>query len=150
MSNLENPAEPGRSTTHDFRVRWGETDAFGIVFYPTFYAWMDQATHEFFRTPARAFRDLIEEDGFAFPIVEARCRFRRPARYDDVLAVRSSVTDLRSRSFRIEHTFEREGELLASGHEVRAFARVDPDDPTRLLTEPMPDDLRSFLSGEIG
>ncbi len=138
----------GRVGEHRLRVRWGETDPFGIVFYPTFYAWMDQATHEFFRTSVTSFADLFEQAGYALPIVEASCRFRAPARYDDELIVVSRVTSIRGRSFRIDHTFTRGGTELAVGFEARAFARLDPDDATRLTTGPLPDSLRGYLAGD--
>ncbi|MDH3499662.1 MAG: acyl-CoA thioesterase [Acidimicrobiia bacterium] len=138
----------GRATDHEFRVRWGETDAFGIVFYPTFYAWMDQATHEFFRTEKGAFMSMLADDGYGFPIIEAGCKFSAPARYDDLLMVASVVTDVRSRTFRIDHRFTRDGQKLARGFEVRAFAASDPDNPTRLTTTPFPDTVRRFLAGD--
>lgn len=138
----------GRRAECRFRVRWGETDPFGIVFYPTFYAWMDQATHEFFRTPTTSFADLFEQAGYALPIVEASCRFRVPARYDDELTVTSSVTAIRGRSFRIDHVFTRDGTVLAAGFEARAFAQADPTDATRLSTAPLPEVLRAYLLGE--
>ena len=34
---------------YSFQVRWGDTDAAGIVYYPNFYKWMDEATHEYFK-----------------------------------------------------------------------------------------------------
>ena len=131
------------------RVRWGETDPFGIVFYPSFYVWMDQATHELFRSPAGSFADLFTDSGYGFPIVEAVCRFRRPARYDDEIAVTSSVVELRNRSFTVEHRFDRGDDEIAVGHEVRVFARPDPDDPSRLTTDTIPEPLRRFLLGEV-
>ncbi len=136
----------GRSNEYRLRVRWGETDPFGIVFYPSFYRWMDEATHELFRSPAGTFADLFGDGGYGFPIVEATCRFRRPARYDDELAVVSRVTELRRRSFTVEHRFERGGVELAVGREVRVFAR--PEDSGTLVTAEIPGPLRAFLLGE--
>lgn len=141
-------ATTGRSAEYRIRVRWGETDPFGIVFYPNFYTWMDQATHEFFRTPTSRFADLFAEAGYALPIVEAACRFTAPAYYDDELVVTSSVVEIRGRSFRIAHVFARGSDDLASGHEIRVFARPHGDDPSRLATAPIPDPLRAFLSGD--
>ena len=138
----------GRTSTWRLRVRWGETDPFGIVFYPSFYTWMDQATHELFRSPSGTFADLFETRGYGFPIAEATCRFLLPARYDDELVVVSTVARIGGRSFTIEHRFSRDDDEIAVGSEVRVFARPDPDDPGRLRTEALPDDLRAFLAGE--
>ncbi len=138
----------GRTTAYRLRVRWGETDPFGIVFYPSFYTWMDESTHELFRSPDGTFADLFGETGYGFPIAEARCRFLAPAHYDDELTVTSTVTELGTRSFTVEHRFTRGDTELAVGHEVRVFARRHPDDPTRLKAAPIPDPLREFLLGE--
>ena len=106
------------------------------MFYPSFYVWMDQATHELFRSPAGSFADLFTTSGYGFPIVEATCRFV------------SQVTRIRHRSFTVEHRFERDTDRLAVGHEVRVFAQPHPDDPGRLVTAEIPDPLRAFILGE--
>lgn len=138
----------GRRIEYRLRVRWGEADPFGIAFYPSFYTWMDQATHELLRSPGATFADLFVSTGYGFPIVEAGCRFRAPARYDDELTVTATVTELRGRSFTVEHRFTRGDTPIADGFEARVFARRDPDDPERLVTSALPDHLRAFLRGE--
>ncbi|MGA9208302.1 MAG: thioesterase family protein, partial [Terriglobales bacterium] len=58
----------------------------------------------------------MEEDGLRVIVVKAECRFRRPARYDDVLRLRTTI--VRSAGAKIEHEYElfRDGECLAVGH----------------------------------
>ena len=45
---------------YSFKVRWGDTDAAGIVFYPNFYKWMDEATHEFLASHWAAIFYLVQ------------------------------------------------------------------------------------------
>ncbi len=130
-----------------FRVPWGETDAAGIVFYPNYARWFDQATHEFFRELGYPMHD-VHRRGYGLPARETTVRYRRSARYDDELLVTTVVEEVRIRGFRLGHTVLRGEELLAEGHEVRVWVRFQPDG--ELDPEALPDDLRGLLTAEIG
>lgn len=129
------------------RVRWGEADAMGIVFYPNFFAWFDQAAHELLRGPGTSMASLMERGGYAMPIIESGARFNAPAFYDDDLVVISTVTNLGSRSFRLEHVVERDGTTIAKGFEIRVLARRHASGG-RLEVERIPDDVRAWLAGD--
>ncbi len=71
----------------EFRVRYYETDAMGIVHHSNYLRWFEHARTEYLReigTPYRA----LEESGLAAVVVEAHCKYIRPARYDDLVTVR--------------------------------------------------------------
>jgi acyl-CoA thioester hydrolase len=136
----------GRSWPTTIRVRWGETDAMGIVFYPSYLAWFDHATHELFSSSGRGLMTRLREDGISFPIAECGARFRAPAFAGDELVVTATVAEVRSRSFRVEHRVEREGAEVAGGFELRVVARLEEDGT--LAVQKMPDDLRAWLSGD--
>ena len=59
---------------YSFKVRWGDTDAAGIVFYPNFYKWMDEATHEFLAAIGFSTTFLLTEHQTATPLLEANCQ----------------------------------------------------------------------------
>lgn len=61
---------------YKFRVRWGDTDAAGIVFYPNFYKWMDDATHEFLAVIGSPSSTLYVEQKISVPLLEADCQFK--------------------------------------------------------------------------
>ncbi|RAK14092.1 YbgC/YbaW family acyl-CoA thioester hydrolase, partial [Anoxybacillus vitaminiphilus] len=65
-----------------FKVNWGDTDAAGIVFYPNFYKWMDQATHHFFSKLGYPTSKMFTENHVSIPIVEAKCQFQSPLFFD--------------------------------------------------------------------
>ena len=70
-----------------FRVRYYETDAMGIVHHSNYLRWFEHARTEYLReigTPYRA----LENSGLAAVVVEAHCKYIRPARYDDLVTVR--------------------------------------------------------------
>src|SRR5512134_2621259 len=112
-----------RSTT--IKVRWGETDAMGIVFYPTYLAWFDHATHELFASSGRDLMTRLREDGVSFPIAECGARFRAPVFAGEELVVTATVGEVRSRSFRVEHRVERDGAEVADGFELRVVASLE-------------------------
>ncbi len=117
----------------------------GIVFYPTYLAWFDHATHELFASSGRSLMTRLREDGISVPIAECGARFLAPVFADDELVLTASVGEVRSRSLRVEHLAERAGKTVATGFELRVVARLDDG---RLQVRRMPDELRAWLSGE--
>jgi acyl-CoA thioester hydrolase len=101
------------------RVRFGDTDPYGIVYFVSYFRYCHRAIEEFLRAlglkPEETFKNVRE--GFGLPIVEAWCRFKRPARYGDVLLVETRIQELRSKAviFRFEFYPETGRELLAEG-----------------------------------
>ncbi len=101
------------------RVRFGDTDPYGVVYFVSFFRYMKEALDEFLRAsglpPEQIYRDA--EAGRGLPVAASSARFMAPARYGDVLRVRVSVGALTERSvtfhFRIER--EPEGEPVAAG-----------------------------------
>ena len=109
------------STSSRVRVRYAETDAMGIAYYGNYFTWFEVGRTDLLRRLGRRYRDL-EREGILLPVVEALCRFRAPARYDDELEV-STRGGLRS-AVRVEFRYEvhrsDDGTLLATGHTLHA------------------------------
>jgi acyl-CoA thioester hydrolase len=78
------------------RVRFGDTDPYGIVYFVSYFRYCHQAIEEFLRSldllPQETFRNIPE--GFGLPIVEAHGKFLRPTRYGDLLDVETSIQEL--------------------------------------------------------
>jgi 4-hydroxybenzoyl-CoA thioesterase len=132
------------SNRWEFKVRFGETDAAGIVFYPNFYKWMDQATHELLGAAGYSTRKLLEEHK-GFPLVEANCQFRKPLQFDDSVKLVSTVAEVKNKVIKIAHQFYREEALIAEGFEVRAWADFSEE---QMKAVPIPDPLRQALLSE--
>ncbi len=113
----ESPA--GFTHTTQVRVRFADTDPYGIVYFVTYFRWCHRAIEEYLRAvglkPEGTFRNV--EEGYGLPVVEAWCRFRRPARYGDLLTVKTRIQEIRERAiiFRFEFFPEEGEELLAEG-----------------------------------
>jgi acyl-CoA thioester hydrolase len=84
------------------RVRYAETDAMGIAHHSAFVVWLEAGRVEWLRSIGLSYADL-ERQGYALPVIELRVRFVSPAIFDDVLIVRSALSDLRSRSARFAY-----------------------------------------------
>ena len=81
------------------------------------------------------------------PIVESGSRFVNPARYGDVLTIRSRVAWVRAKTFRMEHEISARGALCASGFEVRAWVARPAAPGDRLHAVPIPEDVATRLRG---
>ncbi len=86
------------------RVHWADTDAAGIVWFGNFLRFFEEAEDELFRALGRTRIELIRDLGILMPRVEAECRFRSPARAEEVLAVGIGVQEMTDR--RISYLFE--------------------------------------------
>ncbi len=99
------------------RVRYAETDAMGIVYHTNYIVWFEVGRGEFLRQRGGNYREF-EEQGLYLPVTEVDARFLTPARYDDVVVIRTSVAEVRSRSVTMyyEVLMEGTGQLLVTGH----------------------------------
>lgn len=114
------------------RVIYGDTDQMGIVYYANYLRWFEAGRAEYVRVHDVPYRDL-EAEGLFLPVVEARARYHQPARYDDLVVVETSLTELGRARMRFEYRVVRESDrrTLCSGHTVHACTRPDGR-PTRL------------------
>jgi acyl-CoA thioester hydrolase len=118
-------SQPGETALKDgvhqtgVRVRFGDTDPYGIVYFVSYFRYCHRAIEEYLRAcglkPEETFKNAAQ--GFGLPIVEAWCRFRRPARYGDLLRMETRILEVRPRAliFRFEFYPEEGRELLAEG-----------------------------------
>jgi 4-hydroxybenzoyl-CoA thioesterase len=132
--------------TTQHRVAWGETDAAAIVFYPNYFRWFDQSTHDLLRERGYPVAEMMAE-GFAVPLVEAQARFLAALAYGDELALTSTVSDVRTRTFRVDHRLYRGDVLVCEGYEVRIWTGFNPDGT--LKPGPIPARLRSLLTADL-
>jgi len=99
------------------RVRYAETDQLGIVYHSHYFIWFEVGRVEAIRQMGTAYKQMELQDDCHIVVAEAQCRYHRPARYDDVLCIRTRVTTVRSRTihFGYEVVHQESGTLLATG-----------------------------------
>ena len=103
------------------RVRYADTDRMGVVYYANYLVWFEVARADLLRSLGWTYREM-EETGVLLPVIEAHCEYRRPARYDEEIEVR---TEGRLRSpVRMEFSYDvvsrANNELAAVGRTVHA------------------------------
>lgn len=130
---------------HPIKVVFGDTDAAGIVFYPNFYRWMDQATHELVGKTLMPVSKLQKERKIILPLLETFCQFKQPLFFEDLIEVHSQVVDMQNKVLKIEHVFKKEGKTVASGYEVRAWTSIEEDAPKAV---PIPDEIQQAFGWE--
>jgi acyl-CoA thioester hydrolase len=146
--------EPTEATEHEQitsirrRVDYSETDQMGVVYHARYLVWLDVARTEHLRRSGLSYRDL-ETLGFRLMVSDLSIRYRRAARYDDPIRVRTWVSERASRrvtfGYAVEH--DETGELLATASTALlvmdttfAFSRLPPEFEARL--QPIPDPVR--------
>ncbi len=87
----------------NLRVRYAETDQMGVVYHANYFVWFEVGRVELLRTLGHSYRDL-EAAGINLPVIRAECDYRRPARYDDELEVRTTGRLLSA--LRVEFRYE--------------------------------------------
>jgi acyl-CoA thioester hydrolase len=92
------------------RVYWEDTDAGGIVYYANYLRFIERARTEWLRALGVEQRALQEEQGLIFVVVDLTARFRRPARYGDLLQATCAVAERTRASLTFEQSIYREGE----------------------------------------
>ena len=100
----------------DLRVRYAETDRMGVVYYANYLVWFEMGRSEYCRQ--RGFNYLeLEEQGYRFVVAEVSCTYRRPARYDELVTVRTFLHTLQRRSvvFRYQVVHKGPVETLVEG-----------------------------------
>lgn len=109
----------------EIRVIYGDTDQMGVVYYANYLRYFETGRNEFIRAKGLPYRDIEARFALRLPVVEAQVGYRVPARYDDVLTVETSLTEVKRASARFGYRILREAEVLATGHTLHAC--VDPE-----------------------
>lgn len=144
------PAEGAAPGTAVFRlhctVQWGDCDPAGIIYYPTYYRWMDAATWAMFAQvgyPATR----IRAEQLSLPLVHADCTFERSPTFGDACTVQSQVVRWGGKSFTVAHAIvDAQGRSLAIGSETRVWCRYEDGPGTPLRGMPIGDDLKALFA----
>jgi acyl-CoA thioester hydrolase len=102
------------------RVRYAETDKMGIVYYANYFIYFEIGRVEYLRQRGLDYRRMeLEDDSFTV-VAESKCRYRRPARFDDPLRIRTRVTSSKRRriAFGYEILHDETADLLATGETI--------------------------------
>jgi acyl-CoA thioester hydrolase len=114
---------PSHSTT--LRVRYAETDQLGVVYHANYLVWLEIARTDCIRAYGMSYAE-IERSGYALAVAEVSVRYLAPARYDDEIRVETRITEVRSRSLRLEYTVSRVADDATLATAYTALVSIDP------------------------
>ena len=99
------------------RVRYAETDQMGVVYHANHFIWFEVGRVEFLRQLGISYREMEQNDRCSMAVVDARCRYRAPAHYDDEIIVRTLLKNVRESLVHFAYQLVRasDGTLLAEG-----------------------------------
>ena len=127
------------------QVEWGDCDPAGIIFYPTYFRWMDAATWAFMRAIGYDAKRMRAEHR-SMPLVSAECQFLAPAEQGDSCEVRSQIGRFGGKSFVVAHDILRsDGTALAKGSETRVWGRHERGPGTQMKGETIPESLKALF-----
>jgi len=124
----------------EHRVRYSDTDHFGVVYYARYLDWFEAGRTEILRDKGVTYADL-EKKGLFAPVVEIKVNYKKPARYDDIVVLETSVENVGNSSVKFVYkVFDKgSGELLCEAYTVNVFINKE------MKSVRIPDDVRGVL-----
>jgi acyl-CoA thioester hydrolase len=117
------------------RVRYAETDQMGVVYHANYFVWFEVGRVEFLRQLGFSYRDMEAADRCFIAVVDARCRYKAPARYDDEITVRTHLKNIRDSVIHFGYVLVRESDGLTLAEGETTHIVTGPDMKTRGLPE---------------
>jgi acyl-CoA thioester hydrolase len=99
------------------RVRYAETDQMGVVYHANYLVWFEVGRVELMRALGVEYKRMEIEDDCQIVVADAHCRYHHPARYDEVLRIRTRIAESKNRVIRFSYELFRDDDdqLLATG-----------------------------------
>ena len=137
------------SHTLALTVRWSEVDPAGILFYPRYFEWFDLGTEALFESLGLRWPEMFPAERIVgVPIVESGARFSSPVRWGDEVRIKTDVTEVHAKTFRVEHEVSVGARQCVRGFEVRAWV-AQPEQPGGTLAATrIPTAIAARLKGE--
>lgn len=104
----------------DIRVRYAETDMMGIAYHGSYLPWLEIGRTELLRENGFPYAEL-ERLGYRLPVLEVGVNYRRPALYDDIVTIETTMAEKPLVRIRLDYQLKRGDTLLATAHTLHAF-----------------------------
>lgn len=132
--------------TRELTVAWGESDPFGLVYYPMMFTWFNEAEHDLLRELGFSTNRLIKENRTAFVMGDIHFRFLGPASFGDRVLTTIHLAKLGASSLHWDCTavHARSGASITEGRAIRIHSQFQADGTLKAI--PVPDDIRAALS----
>ena len=132
--------------TRELTVAWGESDPFGLVYYPMMFTWFNETEHELLRGLGFGTRDLIRTHRTAFVMGDVHFRFVGPAAYGDRVRTTLKLVKIGSSTLHwdCKAVQARDGAVITEGRAIRIYAQIKEDGNLKAI--PIPDEIVKALS----
>jgi acyl-CoA thioester hydrolase len=130
------------------RVRYAETDQMGVVYHANFLIWFEVGRVELLRQLGFSYKHMEQRDGCYIAVVDARCRYRAPAHYDDEIVIRTHLKNVRGSLIHFGYEARRAGDgtLLADGETTHIV--TDANMKKRALPKKYAERFREAIAGD--
>jgi len=123
------------------RTRYSETDQMGYIYYGHYLTYLEVARTEAIKQLGMAYRDLEEIYGIMLPVAEANVQYKAPAKYDDLLTIKTIIKDKPSTKIRFDsEIYNQNGQLLAVAFIILVFVKKEtmrPCKPPEIFSQKM-------------
>ncbi len=138
------PASPDRVYSYRHRVVYAECTVGDHIYHSRYLDILEAARGEFLRAAGHPVR-VLQDTGFIFPVIEARLRYYRPARYDDQLLVEVRLTEVTALRLGVHHRVRLEAGTLVLDAETRHVC-TSPGEKPRRMSAALLETLRTWLT----
>tara|TARA_Y100000766_G_scaffold243898_1_gene222910 strand:+ start:710 stop:1150 length:441 start_codon:yes stop_codon:yes gene_type:complete len=105
------------------KVEWGDCDPYGIVFYPNFYKWMDNAQWNYFKKINQSISKLEKLYNIkGLPLLHTEAKFLSACKREDILNVETSLVKITNSTLKLQHIIKRKSKIVCVGYEIRIWA----------------------------
>jgi len=120
------------SNSMNIRVRYADTDAMKFVYYAKYFEYFEEGRSELLRSIGMPYTE-IEKHGILIAVVEAYAKYRRSARYDDLLTIETTLAEMPVARIRLQYKIYcgDEKDPIVEGYTVHSFLHADTGKPTR-------------------
>ena len=108
----------------ELRVPYADTDQMGMVYYANYLVYFERGRTEWLRQRGLNYRDL-ESQGVYLPVIEANCTYISPARYDDLITIKTKLSEISFASIKFEYEIILNNKNLAKGSTKHPFVNKD-------------------------
>lgn len=115
----------------EFRIRYGETDQMGVVYHGNYAQYFETGRTEWLRSLGITYKEM-ENNGVMLPVISLEVTYKKPARYDDLVKVRTRLKAMPKATIEFDYELVSDkNEVLALGNTVLAFIDMERNRPTR-------------------
>lgn len=100
---------------HSIYVPYAHIDKMGVVYYANYFVYFEMARGQLLREAGLPYGEL-EDRGIMLPVVEAHCEYLKPARYDDLLVILTTCSEIKGTRLKMEYEIKRGDDLVATGY----------------------------------